>query len=953
MKVATIVVRRELARARTLAASLAATNPGVLLSALVLDGVEGADGAGEPFEWLAPSALETPDFPLLAAELDEQGLLDVCQPLLLEYLLGRDREDVLYLGADSLVLGPLEDVAAAVRSHGILLWPRVEVPLPQDGRRPHEADLREWGLYDGGLLALAGGADHAEALRWWAQRVRTQRSEQQGALPLERLATLGAHVVRDAGLGTSFWNLPGATIEQRGEQVLVDGAPLRLLRLSGYDPAAPAQLSRFQNRLHLDELGPLARICNDYAAELRANGEEALAQEPYGWGSLPDGTRLDSRLREIWARARSAADLSRSPFTPEGMEEFYAWLAAPPGPDAAPGINRLAALICELQPEVGAAYADLSDPAVARGLMDWLGEVGAQGGTLPMTLLPAVSAEHDEGVRVHRARERVFGVNVAGYFSSELGVGEAARLIVAALDSVEVPLLPVRVPDAPPSRQGQAFATIPASAARFPFNLICVNADGLPDFRRAVGRQFFEGRYNIGVWWWEVGNVPPELRASFEYLDELWVGSAHVARAFAAQSPVPIYTITQPVIRPRAAALERGSLGIEAERFMFLYMFDHHSVFERKNPLAVVEAFTRAFGPGSTEATLVVKSINGEDDPSNRERLRRAAAGHPGIRLLEGYLSAGENLALTGACDCYVSLHRSEGFALTPAEAMALGKPVIATGYSGNLEYMTPFNSYLVDYELTEIGPGNDPYPADAEWAAPDIAHAAKLMREVVADPAAARARGERGAADIARTHSLAAAGDSMKRRLDDLGARVDLGARELASLAEPVDPTPRLASGGGWRGRLRQEVGRRVRRAIEEDLVALRESVHVLHRAVAGVDLVAVEAANDAARTQAATLAALRRFELAAAAEESGEARPEVAVRRPEPHGAAGVAGGEFGEGGESGELRRQATGWPAEERGVAPVGGGELAAPASAPSPPATPPAPASTAEERRARA
>jgi glycosyltransferase involved in cell wall biosynthesis len=893
MKVATIVVRRELASARTLAASLAATNPEMTLSVLMLDGGDGAEGGGERFELVAPSALELPDFELLAAELDEEGLREVCKPLLLEHLLARDGDDVLYLGADSLVLGPLADVAAAVRAHTILLWPRVEVPLPHDGRRPHEADLREWGLYDGGLLALAGGADHSEALRWWAQRVQTQRSEQQGAEPLERLATLGAHVVSDAGLGTSFWNLPGRTLEQRGEEVLIDATPLRLLRLSGYDPAAPAQLSRFQDRLHLGELGPLTRICEDYAAQLRANGEEALGQEPYGFGSLPDGTRLDSRLREIWTRARSAAGLTRSPFTPEGMEDFYAWLAAPPSADAAPGINRLAALICELQPEVGTAYADLSDPAVARGLMDWLGEVGAEVGTLPLRLLPAVSAEHDEGARVHRARERVLGVNVAGYFSSELGVGEAARLIVAALDSVEVPLLPVRVPDAPPSRQGQAFATVPANAARFPFNLICVNADGLPGFRRAVGRQFFEGRYNIGVWWWEVGNVPPELQASFQYLDELWVGSAHVARAFAAQSPVPIYTITQPVIRPRAGALERSSLGIEADRFMFLYMFDHHSVFERKNPLAVVEAFTLAFPPDSTQATLVIKSINGEDDPSNRERLRRAAAAHPAIRLLEGYLSAADNLALTGACDSYVSLHRSEGFALTPAEAMALGKPVIATGYSGNLEYMTPFNSYLVDYELTAIGPGNDPYPAEAEWAAPDTAHAARLMRELVEDPAAARARGERAAADIARTHSLAAAGASMKRRLDELGARVDLGARGLASLAEPVDPTPRLVRGGGWRGRLREEIGRRVRRAIEEDLVALRESVHALHRAGGGVHLAGVVAANDAARTQAATLAALRRFELAAAAEESGAAAP-AADPRPLERREAAAAGGE-----------------------------------------------------------
>ena len=881
MKVATIVARRDLARARTLATALARASPSASLVALVLDSGEADGGAAEDFEVLAPSALALEEFELLAAELDEQRLLEVCQPELLRHLLAEADETVLYIAADSLVLGPLDDVARMSAEHGVLLWARVDAPLPLDGRRPHEADLREWGLYDSGLIAFAGGHDHGEALDWWARRNRQSSSGENGAPALERLATLGAHVVRDAGLGASFWNLPGRTLEQRGEAVWVDGAALRLLRLSGYDPQAPSQLSRYQDRLHLDEMGPLRRICDEYAAQLRLNGEETLAHAPYRWEWLPDGTRLDSRLREIFARARASAGLTRSPFTAEGMEEFYGWLAAAPDAAVAPGVNRLAKLICELQPEVGSAYADLADPDVARGLMDWLADVGVSAGTLPARLLPAVSAGHEEGARVHRAREPLHGVNVAGYFASELGVGEAARLIVAALDSVEVPVLPVRVPDAPPSRQGHAFATLPTGAARFPFNLICVNADGLPDFHRAAGRRFFDGRYNIGVWWWEVGSVPPALLGSFDYLDELWVGSAHVARAFAAQAPIPVYTITQPVIRPRATPLRRERLGIEPGSFAFLFMFDHHSVFERKNPLAVVEAFTRAFPPGSPgPATLLIKSINGEDDPSNRERLRRAAAAHPRIRLLEGYLSAADNLALTAACDCYVSLHRSEGFALTPAEAMALGKPVIATGYSGNLEYMTPFNAYLVDYELTPVGPGNAPYPADGEWAQPDLDHAAALMREIVGDPAAARARGVRAAADIARTNSLEAAGASMKRRLDELAARVPLRGRELASLAEPVDPTPRLASAGGWRARLREAAGRRVRRAIEEDLVALRESIHVLHRALAGVDLVAVEAANDAARTQAATLAALRRYELVAGESgQSGESESRAPV--------------------------------------------------------------------------
>jgi hypothetical protein len=128
-----------------------------------------------------------------------------------------------------------------------------------------------------------------------------------------------------------------------------------------------------------------------------------------------------------------------------------------------------------------------------------------------------------------------------------------------------------------------------------------------------------------------------------------------------------------------------------------------------------------------------------------------------------------------------VSLHRAEGFGITLAEAMVLGKPVIGTRYSGNLDFMTPSNSYLVDYELVAIGDGADPYPRDAWWAEPDVGHAARLMREVFDDPARARARGRRGQADVQRTHSREAAGRSMTRRLLRIQERWGLRAAGLA----------------------------------------------------------------------------------------------------------------------------------------------------------------------------
>ena len=127
--------------------------------------------------------------------------------------------------------------------------------------------------------------------------------------------------------------------------------------------------------------------------------------------------------------------------------------------------------------------------------------------------------------------------------------------------------------------------------------------------------------------------------------------------------------------------------------------------------------------------------------------------------------------ALMAAADCYASLHRSEGLGLTMADAMTLGKPVLATAYSGNMDFMSSRNSYLVDYALTTVGPGNDPYDPDAKWAQPDVAEAAALMRRIVEQPEEAHARGEVARRDLARRFSPELCGRMMARRLAEIRA--------------------------------------------------------------------------------------------------------------------------------------------------------------------------------------
>jgi glycosyltransferase involved in cell wall biosynthesis len=263
-------------------------------------------------------------------------------------------------------------------------------------------------------------------------------------------------------------------------------------------------------------------------------------------------------------------------------------------------------------------------------------------------------------------------------------------------------------------------------------------------------------------------------------VDELWVYSRFMAENIGAVAPVPVLALPPPVQLPEGPAPEPLRLGI-GEGFLFLFIFDYLSTIQRKNPVGLIEAFKQAFDQRSG-ARLLIKTINAPLRPLAEEEVLWAAHGREDIHVIDRSLSAGELTRLLASCDCYVSLHRAEGFGLTLAEAMALGKPVIGTGYSGNVDFMTDENSYLVDYAIRRVGPECEIYPADGEWADPDLDHAAELMRRVHEQPGEATGKAARAAADVARDLSPEVTGGRMRRRLEELLAASE--AQPAAALA-------------------------------------------------------------------------------------------------------------------------------------------------------------------------
>lgn len=302
-------------------------------------------------------------------------------------------------------------------------------------------------------------------------------------------------------------------------------------------------------------------------------------------------------------------------------------------------------------------------------------------------------------------------------------------------------------------------------------NIFVLNADEMDMAWEHQRASLESGCYNIGYWAWELSHLPDAWLPALRGLDEIWAPSRFIQQAVADKADCPVVWMPLAVEHRQTEVSSRESLGLPEGRFLFLFFFDFRSFVSRKNPMAVVRAFEQAFSSSDDSVGLVIKT-NGMSECSDAyEAFKNGdVTGDPRILWIDRVMDDREIRSLVGQCDCFVSLHRSEGFGRGLAEAMLMEKPVIATGYSGNLDFTNEENCCLVDYVLVPVGEGEYPFGAGQLWAEADVDMAAGFMRTLVNDPAFAREKGEAGARYIRRHHSFAAVGSRYRRRLEQLG---------------------------------------------------------------------------------------------------------------------------------------------------------------------------------------
>ncbi|HYR29053.1 MAG TPA: glycosyltransferase family 4 protein, partial [Thermoanaerobaculia bacterium] len=342
----------------------------------------------------------------------------------------------------------------------------------------------------------------------------------------------------------------------------------------------------------------------------------------------------------------------------------------------------------------------------------------------------------------------------------ETGVGESARLCAASCEAAGIAAQLVDVDET---------ASFGHRIDPRTTTILHVNADMTPAVAAAMRDTLHPDSYTIGVWHWELADFPASWVASADLLDEIWAPSAFIAGAVSRSVTIPVVHMPHGVEVAELAPVSLSAFGVPPGRFVFLVMFDFDSFVERKNPVAAIDAFRRAF-PGDAGATLLIKTTSGSRHQAALAELRARVAAVPHVQLVDRTLPRGEVNGLIAACDAVVSLHRAEGFGLVLAEAMELGKPVVATGWSGNVDFMNAGNSCPVGYELVPIERDHGPYTAGSLWAEPDVDHAAWLMSRLVKDAGYRETIGRRAQATIRTDFSPEAAGRRYRRRLARLG---------------------------------------------------------------------------------------------------------------------------------------------------------------------------------------
>jgi glycosyltransferase involved in cell wall biosynthesis len=456
----------------------------------------------------------------------------------------------------------------------------------------------------------------------------------------------------------------------------------------------------------------------------------------------PRRTAEGQRQLLAWYFTVGLTDYQLESFLTE--EQASALLASDGGSN---GIPRLLELIWQSMPDAKSRFTSPFDPA----FRFWC---HAEGGRhFPILAHPLINLARRQSLPAV-ALSQHHGVNLIGHALGRSGLGEDLRMAARSLASAGIAfsIFNLHPGDGMPE-EDEALRNRISDDLPFSINMFCTT--GMSTIYAALRnrRLITDGRRNIGIWPWELPEWPEFWSHAYDFVDEIWATSHFTYAAYCRSSPVPVRHMPMAVAVDDSDGMGREDFDLPAAPFLFLHAFDGLSSYARKNPMACILAFQRAFRHDNDSVGLVLKGLRAESD-SRWAAIEAAAAKDHRIHLRTNSYSRGSLLDLYRCTDAFLSLHRSEGFGRNIAEMMLLGKPAIVSAHSGNLDFTTHHNAALVPVALRRVKDGEYPFGAGQRWAEPDVDAAARMMQQVAGDADWRSLIASRGQETIAHRYS-------------------------------------------------------------------------------------------------------------------------------------------------------------------------------------------------------
>jgi glycosyltransferase involved in cell wall biosynthesis len=726
--------------------------------------------------------LEIPDIRAFLFRYEIMELNTAVKPFMFQYLLRQGYDNVLYFDPDIQLFSRLDQILQLLGDGAsFVLTPHLCSPAEGDAF-PDDIGIMLAGIYNLGFLGVHACDEAETILAWWGRRLEYQCiSDQSGGIFVDQKFmdlvpgfAENARIVRDPTMNVAYWNLSQRSLSKEGETWMVDSRPLAFYHFSGFHPETLDQLSKYTLAFRGQAISPaLSQLIQQYAEQLHANRHGSIPAGLYAYGRFASGRRIPLIARKMF-RERQVV------WAGDPFETYEAYLHAPmPGQwtgSSSAIVTNLMSYLHSQVPELQQQF-DLSQPAGVTGYVEWYVRRGETYIDYSELIEPVAERLGRRSVEIMRRpppqnSSEEADINVIGYLRAAMGLGEAGRLTLRTLTHAGLRARGLETSlNSNSKRTDRSCDHLLEQEANGRFQLFSINCDQLPQVLAHLRPVLRPDSYRIMAPFWELSNLPDAWLPAVDQVDEIWAPTRFIQAMLVKKVKKPVLRMPLALDFERPARVERSRFRLPEDRFLFFFAFDYFSFIERKNPMAVIKAFKRAFRTGGERgrAQLVLKTMNVEEAPASGDALRAMLRDDPDVILIEDLLSRQNTLALVATCDAVVTLHRSEGLGLLVAEAMVLGKPVISTDYSATTELVTPITGWPVDFQLVPVQEGAYPFHEGQVWADVDIDHAAWQMRQVAGNPEIVQRKITAAKELIAREYSIDAVAQRQLARLRSL----------------------------------------------------------------------------------------------------------------------------------------------------------------------------------------